>query len=371
VQVFEFINQGDSSHIEEFNQKFVRSEQQLESWLHSHPRVLLDETVLIIGRQSDFGSGPIDLLALDQFGNTLIFELKKGDTATGSTSEDKIIGQPLRYAEAIGSCGYDELNETYQEYQTEIASGVWDLDESATLGEDLVEGFEITFGRSLDSTDFNEHQRIVVVAEHITRQTAANARYLLSEGLNVQCREIQLFSSAEEVSGSSMLAASTVVNYNPGRVRPERRGNPTYPEMNRELIERAFPETQEIVNATTYTEVFSKLDKRAPSLKTNHPEHPDSVDYCFQIAPATNGSVSVRMNVYSDDEALATIRKYAAEFEEQGFAVNQTRERYGVVNQSWNVEGVESLERDELLDEVAERYADLVKLGHEVLTEND
>jgi hypothetical protein len=242
MQVFEFANQNDSTHIGEFNQEPVRSERQLESWLHSHPRVLLDETALVIGRQINFGSGPIDLLALDQFGNTLIFELKKGDTATGSTSEDKIIGQPLRYAESVDSYGYDELNETYREYQTEIASGVWDVKESVAPGGDLIGGFETRFGSSLDPAEFNEHQRMVVVAEHITRQTATNARYLLNEGLNIQCREIQLFSSPKEVSGSSVLAASTVVNYNLGRVRPEQRGNPTYPEKNRKLIERAFPE---------------------------------------------------------------------------------------------------------------------------------
>ena len=146
MRLFEFEDKDDTSRTERYRQQQVDREVTLQRWLQQNPEVLLEETLLVIGRETSSGSGPIDLLALDRFGNTIIFEMKTGDTKSESTSEDKIIGQPQRYAAAIESWDYEKLNEVYQEYQNEIASEKWNVDGSTMTNDSLTDGFDNVFG---------------------------------------------------------------------------------------------------------------------------------------------------------------------------------------------------------------------------------
>jgi len=56
-------------------------EENLESWIERNPAVLdEDEPLVIIGRQVPTDAGPIDLLALNQNGDLVVIELKRGRT---------------------------------------------------------------------------------------------------------------------------------------------------------------------------------------------------------------------------------------------------------------------------------------------------
>jgi hypothetical protein len=223
MRAFEFEHDGEPTRTSELIRREVGTEWQLESWLHANPEVILDEPLLIFGRQYGLNSGIPDLLALDQWGNTVVVELKKGKSGTESASEETILSQPQNYAQSLSRYEYEDLEEIYEAYKTSLRSEEWDVGDTAVQAESLVEAHQTVFGEKIDRSGFNEFQRMVILAEEITSQTESNARYLLERGLDVQCVEVQWFSPGSgDESGQSLLVSSTVVDYPLSRVRPER-----------------------------------------------------------------------------------------------------------------------------------------------------
>ncbi len=371
MRVFELEVDGDSSQTQSYSPHPVEQEVTLQRWLQQNPNVLLEETILVIGREPHSGNGPIDLLAVDRYGNTVVFEMKIGDTKSESTSEDKIVGQPQRYAGAIESWDYETLNEVYHGYQDEIASGKWSVDDPVPVGEDLRETFNRVFGNTPDQ--FNHHQRMVIVAEKVTWSTAQTARYLQrgpGRQSNIQCVQVQRFKSPKDGS-HSVLASNLVVDYDLSRVRPPTHTNPIYAEMNARIADRAFQSIADIVHAQDPADVFTAgFGEREPSLISNHPEHPESVRYTLRVKPDSQpGHVGITIDMDGDDSALEALRESAQEFEAHGYSFNQDNTRFRIVEQQWRpVEDVRELEHDGLLDEIAEQYATLIRTGHEILT---
>src|SRR5689334_8241355 len=58
----------------------------LEPWLASNPEII-GTGILIIGRQVLTRSGPIDLLAIDKSGNTIIIEIKRAELPRESLAQ--------------------------------------------------------------------------------------------------------------------------------------------------------------------------------------------------------------------------------------------------------------------------------------------
>jgi len=146
--------------------------------------MLLEEQVLIIGRQVRLETGVADLVGVDCFGNTCVFEVKIGRSGSGSASEKSILSQPQNYAQSLSSYDYENLNELYQDYQTRLDRGEWDVSEDSDRGGNLLTDFETAFGESIEPDQFNSTQRMVVVAEEITRRT---------ERLDLHALEIKAF----------------------------------------------------------------------------------------------------------------------------------------------------------------------------------
>lgn len=340
------------------------SEFELEQVLHATPEALLDERVFVFSRQPSLDPGVPDLLALDRYGNTIVFELKKGLSGTGSASEGSIISQPQNYARALAPFTYDDLNDRYRAYRKEIRDAEWNVDESLTPAESLDDAFESVFGRVLQPEDYNQHQRMVIVAETITSQTAENARYLQDQGLYLQAQEVQLFESP--AGSAETLATTVVVDYDDRRVRPSRVGNPTYDDLNREILERAYPRMQSLIGGSTIDQLVNSFDSREPRLHSEHPDHPSGVEHSLRVKPRTDGQVRVALDVDDDETAVETIREHASRFEEHGFEVSHTRSRHRVVMHTWEMDGFEPLTQDDVLDEIAKKLAQLVELTHEI-----
>ena len=361
MRLFSIEHGTDPPKTTECDQQYAEDEYELESLVDAVPEVLLDEPVLIIGRQVNLDTGVLDLLALDRWANTLVFELKRGKSDVGSASEATILSQPIAYARSLSGYDYDDLNDVYQDYRAE-----WDAPSGS-----LAEVFEDTFGNELDIEAYNREQRIAVVAEDITPRTRRNARYLGQQGILFQCIEVGLFDGNE-----TMMSSATIVDYDQARVRPPRHDAPRYPDLNREIIERAFLEVQHIVAAQSPYDHVSDLDKRAPWVRSQHSDHPEAVIYRWKIAPqqtqrqVTPGNVAVRLDIEAgrdDDQSLALIRENAEQFEAQGFTVEKGRSTFGIVYDHWEADPAQ-LDSDEFLDEVAGRFAELVEMGHDVLT---
>jgi hypothetical protein len=221
MRLFEF--QPDVNTTREVTSVDVATEATLETWLHANPELILDEPLLIFGRQYGLATGIPDLLALDQWGNVVVVELKKGRSGSGSASEETILSQPQTYASDLSTLGSNELEEIYAEYTDRIQSDEWDIGDAGVVADSLVEAHGQVFGGDVDPSELNRVQRMVILAEDITGRTENNARYLLEQGLAVQCVEVQWFRSATEAgddAAQSFLVSTTVVDYPLSRVRP-------------------------------------------------------------------------------------------------------------------------------------------------------
>ncbi|NHN46174.1 DUF91 domain-containing protein [Halostella sp. JP-L12] len=353
-----------------------RSEEKLEELLAEVPSLLLEEQLLIVGQQVGVETGTLDLLAVDKYGNIVVFELKRGESGTGSASEGSILSQPQQYAQALQWFSYDELNDVYQEYRTDCSS-TDGAEGSVSRSESLLDAFITHFGTRLEPEGFNQHQRMVIVAEEITDRTATNARYLRDEGLHLQCVEVQRFRLTEGEETPPILVASTVVDYDEKQVQPNEDGTITFPDINEAIASKAFPTFEEITHATALNDLFpGGFDLREPRMRSLHPDHPDTVRYVLRVKPLECNHVRISIDVTTrgldidtvDKESLTDrLRSASDRFERAGFEVNHSRNTFRIVSKRWDIDSVADVRNDAFLEEVADRYAELVRIGHEVM----
>jgi hypothetical protein len=358
------VQTNDGFDVLELNHQPVDTEQELESILHQNPELLLNEQVLIFSRQPSLDPGVPDLLAFDKFGNVVVIELKKGLSGTGSASEESIISQPQQYARALAPYDYSALDELYQQYCQQVRTDEWDVDSSAIPAESLDDAFEQVFGQPLKPEWFNQQQRLVILAEEITDQTAQNARYLQEQGLNLQCQEVRLYNDPDKQTG--FLVSNVVVDYDLREVRPDRYGKPTYEDISRQIVDRTLGYVGDLVHAQNPDAVVSDFSRRQPVLQSQNPDHPDAIEYSLRVKPVENGTVRVALDVKNGDELVETVRNTEQQFREQGFEVSHSRSTNRVVQCSWEINTVEPLYDEGMQDEIASKFAELIEIGHEV-----
>ena len=76
----------------------------LENWIISNPTII-DQDLTIIGRQVQTSSGPLDLLALDRSGNSVIIELKRDKLPR------EVLAQAIDYSSDVATWTIDKLSE--------------------------------------------------------------------------------------------------------------------------------------------------------------------------------------------------------------------------------------------------------------------
>lgn len=156
----------------EYSKTPVSTEYEIHDFIERHPEVL-EKNMFVIGREVPTGDGNfIDLLGLSNNGDTIIIEVKKDQTPR------KVIAQILEYAEWVSnSIGSDELNKIAKRKHLTDYPSLW-------------KKFESEFN---EIPDFNEHQRLYIVAEKIDPLTEKLARYLKKNGLDIRCVEINFY----------------------------------------------------------------------------------------------------------------------------------------------------------------------------------
>lgn len=151
-------------------------EKDLEEWLEKNPSCLLEENLLIIGRQVTTNLGStVDLLGIDRDGNTVVIELKR------SSVPRETLAQALEYASFAQLLTYEDLERIFQEYMGGEGVGLSEYHRRYfALGED-------------ESVAFNRDQRVVVVGESIPREIRQVAALLRGKGVDISCVEFKLF----------------------------------------------------------------------------------------------------------------------------------------------------------------------------------
>ena len=179
VRLWEVIS---DSELQEIPGNEINLEERLEGWMASDISAL-DPNLLVIGRQvrTDFG-GMIDLLCLDNAGDTVVVELKKGRTPR------EVAAQALDYASWVTDLSGDRLAEIADEHFRESDS--------------LDAAFQKQFEKPLPD-ELNLDHRSLIVAEAMDASTERIVRYLSSFKVPINVATVQHFKGRD---GRSFLA---------------------------------------------------------------------------------------------------------------------------------------------------------------------
>ncbi len=160
----------------------ISLEERLEEWLANDISVLAPE-LLVIGRQvrTDF-AGTIDLLCLDSAGDTVVVELKKGQTPR------EVAAQVLDYASWVRDLSHERLTTIANDYLRDSDS--------------LASAFQKRFEKPLPE-ELNLEHRSLIVAESVDGSTGRIVRYLSSMNVPINVATVQHF---KDKTGRSILA---------------------------------------------------------------------------------------------------------------------------------------------------------------------
>lgn len=134
----------------------VDLESNLEDWL-TKDISLLSDRLLVIGRQTSLEAGWLDLLAVDQDGNLVLIELKRGRTPR------EVVAQALDYAACLKEFDREDIEKCANEY----------------LGKTFEDEFTRVFDQEMPEV-INERQRIYIVASSIDPATQRIVDFLSS-----------------------------------------------------------------------------------------------------------------------------------------------------------------------------------------------
>jgi len=167
-------------------------EEDLEYLLESNPDAILDEELMIIGRQVITNlNTSLDLLGLDRTGNSAVIELKRDRTPRDT------IAQTLEYASYIEQLNYNQLERIYQNYTDNKEESL--ADQHRTF-------FNLEEG---DAVNFNKEQHIIVVGSNISKEIRQQASYLNRKGIPTTCVEFYYFKTA---SGETLLSTDVAIS---------------------------------------------------------------------------------------------------------------------------------------------------------------
>lgn len=191
MRLFTLNEMGKMVPYKETRFKDENLESDLELLLENNPEYFFENSkLLIIGRQITTNLNSfIDLLGIDNSGNTIVIELKRNKTPRDT------IAQLLEYASFIENLDYYQLNEIYHDYSGEEIS---------------LEDFHQQYfqNESDKKVSFNKFSKLVIVAQNITKEIKQTAQYLRKRGLDLYCLEFKYFTTK---SGEKIISSDVVV----------------------------------------------------------------------------------------------------------------------------------------------------------------
>lgn len=176
MKLFTINKEGKFVQFKEQEFKEENKEIDLEILLENNPEYFFENSkILIIGRQVTTNLNTfIDLIGIDEHGNTVVIELKRDKTPRDTLT------QLIEYASFIDNLDYDQLNEIFQNY-----SG-----EEVGLEEYHQQYFE---NDTSQNVSWNKNSKLVIVAQDITKEIKQTSLYLRKKGIDVYCVEFKYF----------------------------------------------------------------------------------------------------------------------------------------------------------------------------------
>ncbi|MCL4517673.1 MAG: DUF5655 domain-containing protein [Thaumarchaeota archaeon] len=180
-------------------------EKVMEHWLADNPHAALpdEERVLVISQERAF-ENLVDILAIDEEGSLIVIEVKRSQT------HRDVIAQALEYASDVADWDYQKLNLKAAEY---FAAKKLPYDS-------LLSAFQETFGvgpTDFSESQYNQRQRIYMVAETIEPKIERATRWLLTRGVPIGYIVYRCYRAED---GDFFLEFIEVVRPADGRPRP-------------------------------------------------------------------------------------------------------------------------------------------------------
>ena len=217
-------------------------EGRLEDWLCEDISLLNDE-LMVIGRQIRQYGVPLDLLAADREGNLVVIELKRDRTPRD------VVAQALDYASWVQGFGLDDVERYTQQHR----------------GTSFQQAFRSAFDQNPPDV-INERQRMYIVASSLDAATQRIVEYLsATHGVDINAATFAYFkTSAGEFVGRSMLLAEEDVERRArDRHRPKRQPARTEEELRAIAEERGVADVWDIA-----LDGFGRVSRKARSRTT-------------------------------------------------------------------------------------------------------
>ena len=176
MKLFTINNDGKFVQFKEQVFKNENKEIDLEILLENNPEYFFENSkILIIGRQVTTNLNTfIDLLGIDELGNTVVIELKRDKTPR------ETLAQLIEYASFIDNLDYEQLNDIFQNYSGEEVG---------------LEEYHQQYYQNGESQNvsWNKNSKLVIVAQDITKEIKQTSLYLRKKGIDVYCVEFKYF----------------------------------------------------------------------------------------------------------------------------------------------------------------------------------
>ncbi len=159
----------------------------LEQWIKSNPQILGDD-IAVIGEQIYTSSGPLDFLGIDNYGNTVIVELKRDRLPR------EALAQAIDYASDVASWEIDRFREICKSYTGQ------------ELEDFLQERFEDI---SLEDLTINQAQRLLLVGTAVEESLGRMIEWL-SDNYSLGINAVVL-NYAKTKQGDAILSRMVII----------------------------------------------------------------------------------------------------------------------------------------------------------------
>lgn len=159
----------------------------LEQWIKSNPQIL-GEDIAVIGEQVSTSSGPLDFLGIDNYGNTVIVELKRDRLPR------EALAQAIDYASDIANWEIDRFREICKVY----------------TGQDLEDFLQERFEDiAIEDLTINQTQRLLLVGTAVEESLGRMIEWL-SDNYSIGINAIVL-NYAKTKQGDAILSRMVII----------------------------------------------------------------------------------------------------------------------------------------------------------------